>query len=95
MLKVIHLISLSIKDLWTNSLDKYIKSPKNLIIDSKSKTKAIGSSTCCIITLERYEPILNTSYIGDSGYLIIRRLEDELKVIYVSPEHTRDFNFPY
>mmetsp|Transcript_82758 Transcript_82758/g.96752 ORF Transcript_82758/g.96752 Transcript_82758/m.96752 type:complete len:230 (-) Transcript_82758:5-694(-) len=74
---------------------KYIKNPKSLIVEAAGKTKAEGSSTLCVVSLDPDAPILRTSYIGDSGYVIYRMSEKNLTFIHQSEEHTRSFNFPY
>lgn len=47
------------------------------------------------MNLEQDENVLFTSLIGDSGYRIFRQTNNALETIFVSEEHTRDFNFPY
>ena len=68
-----------------------------MIIDSHGMTKAIGSTTCCILTIDEQKPTVNTSYIGDSGYAIYRKdtQDNKLQTIYVSEEQQKSFNFPY
>jgi len=58
---------------FSQNIQKYIQSPQDLIIDSHAMTRAIGSTTCCILTIDEHKPLLNTSYIGDSGYAIFRK----------------------
>jgi protein phosphatase PTC7 len=57
--------------------------------------KEIGSTTCVILTLDEDEPILRTSYIGDSGYVIYRKERENLVEKYMYEEHTHGFNFPF
>lgn len=47
------------------------------------------------MNIENDENVLYTSLIGDSGYRIFRKIDNELETIFISEEHTRDFNFPY
>jgi len=73
----------------------YQKSPKKLIIASAALSTQTGSSTCCVLTIDPKSKVLRTSYIGDSGYLIYRKQGLHYEPFYISPEHTRSFNFPY
>lgn len=67
-----------------------------MLIDSAKLTKNVGSSTLTIATLDPLKPILLTSYIGDSGYVVYRRVENEgLNLLFKSEEHTHSFNFPF
>ena len=53
-----------------------LRNPKqNLLMQAADKTKSLGSSTCCIVTIDDYLPIIYTTYIGDSRYMILRRKE--------------------
>ena len=55
----------------------------------------MGSSTCVITSIDKEAPILYTSNLGDSGYLLLRKSDDELISVYRSKEQTHGFNFPY
>lgn len=66
--------------------------------------KVIGSSTACIICLEQEEKengesaiFLNAAYVGDSGYMIIRRdhKTGRCSVIHKSEEQQHYFNAPF
>ena len=52
--------------------DRYIVKPTELLIDVVGMNKEIGSSTCVIVSLDKEEPRLYTSNIGDSGYILLR-----------------------
>lgn len=70
-------------NLFNQGMDKYIKDPKQLIIDSHKITKQIGSTTVCVVTLEDKQPLLHTAYVGDSGYIIYRKEKNnEIKIVY-------------
>lgn len=84
-----------VEQLWQSQAGRYIINPKSLIVDSARLNKEIGSSTCAILTLDESAPLLRASYIGDSGYVIYRLEEDELKEQYMYAEHTHGFNFPF
>ena len=47
-----------------------------MIVDSASDNEEKGSSVLVIVTLEEKLPILHASYIGDSGYMIFRFVEE-------------------
>jgi len=49
----------------------------------------------CVVTIDNEKMKIYCSYIGDSGYIIVRKEDGVYKNVYVSKEHTRSFNFPY
>ena len=62
----------------------------------------------CIVILDETHPVIHSSYIGDSGYIILRleyihviinkfnrKSEKNLDIVFKSEEHCRSFNFPY
>jgi protein phosphatase PTC7 len=51
----------------------------------------IGSSTACIVTLNREERRVYSANLGDSGFLIIRDRE----VVHRSEEQQHYFNTPF
>lgn len=53
-----------------------------MIIDSHKMTKQIGSTTVCLVTIEDDKPILHSAYIGDSGYIIYRKENNNIKIVY-------------
>ena len=69
--------------------------PRQLLIEAAHLTNQMGSSTCVITSLDKEAPLLYTSNLGDSGYLLLRKDGDELKTVYRSKEQTHGFNFPY
>ena len=85
----------SIGKLWLKNTPLYQKSPKNLLIASAALSTQTGSSTCCILAIDPKSKLLRTSYIGDSGYVIYRKQGPIYEPFYISPEHSRSFNFPY
>ncbi len=46
-----------------------------MIVASHALTKAVGSTTACVITIDDDLPVIYSSYIGDSGYTIYRKSE--------------------
>jgi len=85
----------NIESLVKSDFNKYKKNPKQLLIDAAGRTKSKGSSTLCIVNLDQEKPTLYSSYIGDSGYIILRKVENKLRIVYQSQEQQRGFNFPY
>lgn len=88
----------NISQLLLNNWSKYSHNPKQLIMDTHANNKEDGSSTLVVLTLPDDGNTLYSSYIGDSGYLILRPTKSDSKkfeMIYEFEEHTRAFNFPY
>ena len=52
---------------------KFMCNPKQLCIEAAKMQKETGSSTCIIASLDREAPVLYTSNLGDSGYLLLRK----------------------
>ncbi|XP_076312760.1 protein phosphatase PTC7 homolog isoform X2 [Tachypleus tridentatus] len=57
----------------------------------ESKQQIIGSSTACVIILNRTDHTVYTANIGDSGFLVVR----QGRIIHRSEEQTHYFNTPY
>jgi protein phosphatase PTC7 len=55
--------------------------------------KLKGSSTCCIVNIEKNNFKVNTANLGDSGYMVIRPQEN--KITERSKEQQHHFNAPY
>jgi len=70
--------------------------PKTILIDGydtvvrKKEVKA-GSSTACILTLDKISGIVYSTNLGDSGFTVIR----DNKVIFRTEEQQHYFNAPY
>jgi len=60
-------------------------------LDFKFFSLLLGSSTACIVTLDKSSGALSSSNLGDSGFIIIRKKE----VIYQTREKQHFFNAPY
>ena len=75
--------------------DGYINDPNRLIIDAVSQNHETGSSTCVVVTLDKYKPLLYTANLGDSGYMLLRKSGLDLIQIFKSKEQTHSFNFPF
>jgi protein phosphatase PTC7 len=81
-----------------NPYTKYLYSEtilKNILIESVKENKNIGSSTACLVLLDRTQNILYTANIGDSGYIILRKSNNQYHQIYKSEEQLHSFNFPF
>lgn len=49
-----------------------------------------------MVTLPKSESKIYYSYVGDSGFVILRKREDgKFAVVYASQSQQRRFNFPY
>jgi len=69
---------------------------KMFLIESCKENKHIGSSTCCLMLLDKLNKSLYTCNIGDSGYLILRRRSSGLySQLFKSEEQLHGFNFPF
>lgn len=74
----------------------YLNQPGKLIFDSWKRNQEVGSSTLVVVTLPKTENKIYFSYIGDSGFVILRRREDgKFSVVHASQSQQRRFNFPY
>ena len=93
--KLIIFLTNSIENEYTEIKEYSEKSAKDILVKSAYKTKAKGSSTCCLIIFDTNSNNIFTANIGDSGYLIIRYNDGNLKEFYKSQEQTHSFNFPY
>ena len=75
--------------------DKYIEDPRIALVEAVSENREMGSSTCVLASLNKYEPRVNTANLGDSGYILLRKNGMDLLSIFRSTEQTHGFNFPY
>mmetsp|Transcript_14143 Transcript_14143/g.10197 ORF Transcript_14143/g.10197 Transcript_14143/m.10197 type:complete len:105 (+) Transcript_14143:212-526(+) len=67
--------------------DERIKRNTNeILIKAASENNEIGSSTCVLAVLDDTEPLLYTSNLGDSGYLLLRKNGLDLMTLYKSKE---------
>ena len=75
--------------------DKYIDDPRQALVEAVSENREMGSSTCVLASLCKYEPKVSTANLGDSGYLLLRKNGMDLLSIFRSKEQTHGFNFPF
>eukprot|EP00824_Muranothrix_gubernata_P007277 TRINITY_DN19328_c0_g1_i2.p1 TRINITY_DN19328_c0_g1~~TRINITY_DN19328_c0_g1_i2.p1 ORF type:complete len:233 (-),score=16.94 TRINITY_DN19328_c0_g1_i2:29-727(-) len=59
------------------------------------EVEAKGSSTCCLACMDTFQDCLHTLVLGDSGYMILRPENEELKILFKSEDQTHSFNSPY
>jgi len=57
----------------------------------EDKSPLVGSSTACIMMLDRYRQTLHTANLGDSGFMIVRKG----KVVHRSIDQQHFFNTPF
>ncbi|CAD8196302.1 unnamed protein product [Paramecium pentaurelia] len=70
-----------------------LKNPKKYIIAAHKVTKAKGSTTVCVVSINQGD--LRSSLVGDSGYAIYRKIDDKYQLNFKSTEQQKSFNFPY
>ena len=76
----------------------FLKNPQGLLTKAWENNKEDGSSTFVVVTLPSDENKIYTSYVGDSGYCILRldsNAEQKVALIHESTPQQREFNFPY
>ena len=78
----------------SNQNSALLDNPKELLIQSARANKEKGSSTLVIATLSS-TALLRTSMIGDSGYIILRMINNSISTVYRSVEQQHSFNYPF
>lgn len=76
----------------------FLKNPKGLLTKSWEGNQEMGSSTFVVVTIPKDEATIYASYVGDSGYCIMRLnpdSEDLVSLVHASSPQQRKFNFPY
>ncbi|CAG9327147.1 unnamed protein product [Blepharisma stoltei] len=68
---------------------------RDILVEAAKNSKEIGSSTCALAILDKDEPKLYTANIGDSGFIIYRKKDENITLVAKSKEVTHDFNFPF
>lgn len=80
----------------TSSLPDNLKlHPQAILRDAIKNTKEPGSSTCTLAVFDPVEPKLYTANIGNSGFFIYRRVDDDVNLVFRSKDLTHGFNAPY
>eukprot|EP00825_Cyclidium_porcatum_P016012 TRINITY_DN191_c0_g1_i4.p1 TRINITY_DN191_c0_g1~~TRINITY_DN191_c0_g1_i4.p1 ORF type:complete len:307 (+),score=64.24 TRINITY_DN191_c0_g1_i4:68-988(+) len=86
----------SIEQLWKQSKQSlYRRNPKLLLMDAQQQVTCLGSSTLVICTIDKERAILHATYMGDSGYLILRNDNGSLRIVHQYKEQQKSFNYPY
>lgn len=86
----------SIEKLTNANPEVYLTQPAKLIFDSWKRNQEVGSSTLVVVTLPKTDSKIHYSYVGDSGFVILRKREDsKFSVVHASKSQQRKFNFPY
>ena len=62
-----------------------------IIIENKSFCFSTGSSTACVLVLNRENSTVYTANIGDSGFMVVRKGE----IVHKSEEQQHYFNTPF
>lgn len=66
------------------------------ILDVASKgCKETGSSTCVLMLLDQSTQVIDTVNVGDSGFFVYRKAENQLELVNKSQEVLHGFNFPF
>jgi len=84
----------NIQALTTANTQGYLKTPLKLLTESWQNNKEVGSSTLVVVTLPPDEAKIYASYVGDSGYTILRKVDNKWTVVFTSKPQQRRFNFP-
>lgn len=69
--------------------------PKTILSKAFKKVKSVGSSTACVWAFDPSTAELDVANLGDSGFLVLRKIKKSLKVVYQSEEQQHWFNAPY
>ena len=84
------------RHLWDEFIISKTLNLKQLLDKAVLKTKSVGSSTFVMAGLDPdAQGVLNTLNLGDSGYIIARKQDLDITLLYRSPEQLYGFNFPY
>jgi protein phosphatase PTC7 len=85
------------ESLYETGDERYLASPKNLLVDAAGQNTETGSCTACIVQLDEQAPVMTTYNLGDSGYMILRSSSGskDLDIFFQSKEQQHAFNFPF
>ena len=90
---------ISVKEFFNIDPRGYSENPKKLIYEAAINNKETGSSTMVVVTIQQKNKKLRTAMIGDSGYMLLRQVEENgrklYQNIYKSKEQQHSFNFPF
>jgi protein phosphatase PTC7 len=84
-------------DIYNYSIPKFTETIiKNWIIQAVHENREKGSSTVCVVYLDKLNKTLYSSHMGDSCYLIARPTSiGNFQLIFKSEEQCHGFNIPY
>ena len=72
-----------------------LREPKSIINYTYERNQELGSSTIVVATIDRSQLKVYASYVGDSGYCILRKTAEGVQVVHQSKPQQRGFNHPY
>ena len=77
-----------IDELYATKDDRFMASPRELLVEACKQNKEIGSCTACLVSLDEKASVLTTANLGDSGYMILRQVpgKQKLDIFYESKE---------
>lgn len=87
--------SISVETFSKSEWDKHAKNPQGLIQRAWENNEELGSSTLVVVTLPKQGDKIYTSYIGDSGYIILRENNKTVNLVHSSESQQKGFNFPF
>ena len=94
MLQVV-MHKISIEKLCKANPQSYLENPHKLMTDSWKRNQEIGSSTLVVVTLPNNQSKIHYSYVGDSGFVILRRTEDgKITLAHATKPQQKGFNHP-
>lgn len=70
-------------------------SPKQILHEAWKRTTEVGSATVIIAVLNPKDKKIATTFLGDSGYLMLRPQDQQLVKLYRSREQQHRFNCPF
>jgi protein phosphatase PTC7 len=86
----------NIQVLAISNVMSFLKNPKSILRKAWEDNKHDGSSTLVVITLPKDENAIYASYVGDSGYCILRQQgPNNYQLLHESQPQQRRFNYPY
>jgi len=90
-------LTANVEQYFKETPEPFISNPKELLIKAATENKEMGTSTLVIAVLDPVSGALRTSYIGDSGYIIVRKNIEtgKFEIFFRSKEQQHKFNFPF
>lgn len=73
----------------------FLQNPKALLETISTNNPHMGSSTCSISTLDPDSGMLKVANLGDSGFVLLRRVNRKFKIVSFSHQQQHEFNVPY